>query len=320
MLRRMHFLLGIVPVVLLLAIASVSYADGIDAAPYLRIGAGARSLGMGRAYTAVADDATANVWNAAGLSEVEDWSFTFYTAKLNFDTKHNFLSIAKDVGENGALAFSWTNYGVGAIEEWVTGAEDKPVSLFDYSSNAYTIGYGHSLDKYSLGGGFELISRGDSLEGGLGSSSKTGFGGLDLGALIYAFKDEASGQDTVRGAISLRNLLGKVDGDTIPALLNLGVSFKVLQRHEAIVSVELEHEFVDLPESTTSIRLGAEYWLGGVLAFRAGGNHTGDRRSLYAGFGARVASVQLDYAFKPSDDTINQLDGNAHFVSLSYSY
>ncbi len=320
MLRRTHFLLGIVPVVLLLGLASVSLGDGIDAAPYLRLGAGARSLGMGRAYTAVADDATASVWNVAGLSNVQDWSFTFYTAKLNLDTRHNFLSIAKDVGDAGALAVSWTNYGVAGIEQWVTGDEEAPVSLFDYSSNVFSVGYGHALEDLSIGGGFKIISRGDSLDGGLGSSGSTGFGGLDLGAILYAFEDPESGQDTVRTALSLRNLLGGVGGDSIPVLLNLGVSFKVLKRHEALVSFEIEHEFVDLPESTTSIRLGVEYWLGGVLAIRAGGNHTGDRRSLYAGFGARVAGVQLDYAFRPGDDTLHQLDKNAHYVSLSYSY
>ena len=51
---------------LLLALALGSFAaedDIINAAPYLRTGAGARPLAMGGASTAVADDATATVWN-----------------------------------------------------------------------------------------------------------------------------------------------------------------------------------------------------------------------------------------------------------------
>ena len=35
------------------------------------IGAGARALGMGGAFTAVADDATANTWNPAGMAQLE---------------------------------------------------------------------------------------------------------------------------------------------------------------------------------------------------------------------------------------------------------
>jgi hypothetical protein len=59
---------------LLLALALGSFAaedDIINAAPYLRTGAGARPLAMGGASTAVADDATATVWNIAGLSKVK---------------------------------------------------------------------------------------------------------------------------------------------------------------------------------------------------------------------------------------------------------
>jgi hypothetical protein len=37
-------------------------------APYLRVGAGARALGMGSAFTGVANDATAAYWNPAGLT------------------------------------------------------------------------------------------------------------------------------------------------------------------------------------------------------------------------------------------------------------
>jgi hypothetical protein len=85
-------------------------------------------------------------------------------------------------------------------------------------------------------------------------------------------------------------------------------------------ALDLEHEMVNLPESTTGIRLGAEYWLKNVLAIRAGGKHTGDRRSIFGGFGVKVAGLQIDYAFKPTDDTIYQLDGSSHFVSLSYGY
>lgn len=41
-----------------------------DGSP-IPIGAGARALGMGGAFTAVADDATANTWNPAGMAQLE---------------------------------------------------------------------------------------------------------------------------------------------------------------------------------------------------------------------------------------------------------
>jgi hypothetical protein len=53
---------------LVLALASNSYADISNAAVlFLRIAPGARAAGMGEAFVAIADDATATHWNPAGL-------------------------------------------------------------------------------------------------------------------------------------------------------------------------------------------------------------------------------------------------------------
>jgi len=60
-----------------LAMASNSYADVSNAAVlFLRIAAGSRAAGMGEAYVAVADDASATHWNPAGLGNYplySDW-------------------------------------------------------------------------------------------------------------------------------------------------------------------------------------------------------------------------------------------------------
>ena len=54
-------------VIMLLSMVSISFGDGgVDAAPYLRVGVGARSLGMGNAFIAIADDATSGILNPAG--------------------------------------------------------------------------------------------------------------------------------------------------------------------------------------------------------------------------------------------------------------
>ena len=41
---------------------------GTKACNFLTIGIGARAVGMGEAYTALADDADATAWNPAGLA------------------------------------------------------------------------------------------------------------------------------------------------------------------------------------------------------------------------------------------------------------
>jgi hypothetical protein len=56
----------------LMLVTGVSFADqeGTTTATFLRMGQGARSEGMGGAFTAVADDAYATYWNPAGLAQI----------------------------------------------------------------------------------------------------------------------------------------------------------------------------------------------------------------------------------------------------------
>ena len=57
----------------LLAFTPVCFANAVDAAPYLRLGAGAASIGVGGAVTATVDDATATVWEPGRLRFREEY-------------------------------------------------------------------------------------------------------------------------------------------------------------------------------------------------------------------------------------------------------
>ena len=77
---------------------SPALAQGSAGQPgeFLRFGVGARALGMGRAYTALADNANAIYWNPAGLYNVirEGVSFSVMYAKLFEATRYNFAAVA----------------------------------------------------------------------------------------------------------------------------------------------------------------------------------------------------------------------------------
>jgi hypothetical protein len=248
------------------------------------------------------------VLNPAGLSRVkDDFCFTLYTAKMSYDRKHNFIGAAKKVG-TASIGLGWTNAGVDDIDQRSEADEFK--GRFGSYEHAIALSFGYGVENVGFGAAAKILMQGVDLEG---YERTTGFGGIDIGVLASSFSD------TVHCGLAVKNLGGKVGDATVPIKLDVGVAFKLLKKHEATFAVDFEHEIVEVPESSTSIRLGAEYWLREVLAFRAGGQHSGDRRSLFVGFGVKVAGLQLDYAFKPTDDAEHQLDDNSHFVSLSYA-
>ena len=75
------------------AVASSSNRLG----PYLRMGTGARALGMGGAFVGVADDASATYWNPAGLAWTNGWELTgMYTAGMNVDRSYNYVAFSRN--------------------------------------------------------------------------------------------------------------------------------------------------------------------------------------------------------------------------------
>ena len=104
----------------LIALCVFSFAsDGGagQAGAYLKMGVGARALGMGGAFVAVSDDATASYWNPAGLAKLQKDQASFMHAKLKLDRNFDFINYVKKQGENQAIAFSVIRFGVDNIPE-----------------------------------------------------------------------------------------------------------------------------------------------------------------------------------------------------------
>src|SRR5690242_8033218 len=84
--------------------AGSSYGQASD---IFNIGAGARSMGMGSAFTALADDASAPYFNPAGLAFQDEHQLMLMHAPLFLNSNYNYLSSAHPFGDKwGAVAIS----------------------------------------------------------------------------------------------------------------------------------------------------------------------------------------------------------------------
>jgi len=87
---------------------------------FLRYGVGPRALGMGHAFTGLADDASTIYWNPAGLMNVERKQFTSMYSNLYIDSRYSFLALALPrtlIGPENGLGIAWVNLSMSDFEE-----------------------------------------------------------------------------------------------------------------------------------------------------------------------------------------------------------
>ncbi len=121
----------------MLMLFGVSAANAQNyAAPFLRMGVGARAMAMGTAQTAVAKDATAAYWNPAALHWLHKFEVALmYTGGLEADRNYNYIGASLCAEKIGTFGLSWLNAGITGIGQYdETGAK---TGSFDVGENAF---------------------------------------------------------------------------------------------------------------------------------------------------------------------------------------
>ncbi len=115
--RALHLL-----VLLIVIVASVKvHAQDLYAGEFLQIPVGSRALGMGGAYTAIANDESAFHWNPAGVALIPDQLIGFmYSAE--YGTPGNSLADFYQLGftypmKDITLALNWVRLSVGDLNQ-----------------------------------------------------------------------------------------------------------------------------------------------------------------------------------------------------------
>jgi len=310
------------------------------AGEFLRIGVGARALGMGSAFVGLADDGTAAYWNPAGLATLQHREATaMHAEQFGSIVKYDFLSYAMPIGDPGkarqSLGFSFVRLGVDDIpdtrgleilDENKNGKFDYPEdrlvvdeSRFIFNSDndvALLISYAREVRPgLSVGGNFKMIRQwlGDSLR-------SNGFG-LDAGVLWVGPKGWSAGAK-LSDATTTRILWNTGTNEFIAPSLRIGGA-KTRdfgnRRHVVTAALDVQIGFSDerlssqahLGGVTFEFHPGIEYWIERRVALRAGM----EARNFSAGGGIRVRRFGMDYAYLDHRD----LD-SSHRVSLSYAF
>ncbi|HNW44004.1 MAG TPA: PorV/PorQ family protein [Elusimicrobiales bacterium] len=302
--------------VFLLAQGARLYAAESSSAQFLNLGFGARALGMGEAFTAVADDVSALYYNPAGLAGEAGGrtEMAFSHAWHVQDTSISQVGLVRR-----PYAYAVTYFSAGQLE----GRNDLGVANGNFTANdaALAASRGFTLGPLQAGVSGRFISQ------RIKSSGATSLA-ADLGVL-YRFE----GTPYSAGA-ALVNLGTKVTfkDESYPLPMKLRAGAAAAFKAQKLL-LALDTEFPN--DAPALLRLGAEYRGIEPLAFRLGYRTTTGRQSdailgsgfgdsssgvsgmygFFAGFGFKYADFNLDYALLPYGDL-----GSAHRFSLGVSF
>lgn len=113
---------------------------GVTGAEFLKTGAGARALGMGEAFTAVAEGAEGIYYNPAGLASLRRPSFHYSRTELLRFFHHDFAAYAHPIG-HGALGVAFTRMSQDSLP--LVTNQNATIGKFSPHSEAVTLGYAH---------------------------------------------------------------------------------------------------------------------------------------------------------------------------------
>lgn len=268
-------------------------------ADFLKIDSGARSQGMGGAFTAMADDVNALTWNPAGIALMKQPEVGYLRMIYLSDIGYNFGGVALPLqagDDTFALGGAVVNLGSPSFDS--TLGLQPAVSAGD---NAFSLTFAYrAKDIIAFGLTGKAILR------NLAGYNATAFGG-DAGVLFTPTPQ-------FRIGLGLFNLGTTVqfisEADPLPLIGRFGLAYKFIDDPHASLAVALDNDY-DLNASMYSGAVGAEFWLDHVFALRAG--YTGDAYQQHwtAGTGFSLDAFEMDYAYSPLGTL-----GDTHRISL----
>jgi hypothetical protein len=157
---------------------------GGQAGEFLRFGVGARALGMGRAFTSLADDASAVYWNPAGIGLLDQTGLAFMHSQLFLDTRYQFLGLMHPLSNavkskwNHTVGFGYIDLSAENFEE----VDDFNEVIGSFSTRDYAIMIPYSLNLMNTWGNFNFGIKPQLIRQTI-SGESGGTWGIDLGVV-----------------------------------------------------------------------------------------------------------------------------------------
>lgn len=283
---------------------------------FLKIGVGARAMGMGGAFVGVADDATALFWNAAGIARIESdkselsLNHASWPADLSFDQIGYVFHVKRIPGAFGLQVRALTMDPMVETTAYQPDPDIGTGNEFDAGMMTAGLTYARSFtDKFSAGVTTNFVHM------GLAEFTQQTVA-FDVGTLYDV------GTLGMRIGMAISNIGSNVKfierEARIPAIFRVGTSATLFQSadQKMIGSFEFSHP----PDNSERLNVGAEYAFRKYVFLRGGYNINYDAEGLAAGAGFHfpvsvAGRADLDYSYTDMMEL-----GGSHRFSLRFVF
>lgn len=259
---------------------------GTTAAQFLKIGAGARPIAMGGAYTALSEDILSIYWNPAGLARIVGaGEATFNHAEWLADTQYDFAAFSLNAGNVGSFGFQVISFRT--PEEIVRTVKNPNGTGQVWDANSISIGvtYAKNLtDRFSIGftgkfvqeSLFNETARGAAFD--IGVLYNTPFTNVTLGAAITNFgtKMKLDGRDIFfnedplpeQGSVDQVPSKFRTESFDMPLSFRFGLAWTLIQNDN--ITLVAASDGAQPNDNTEFVNSGFELGIKNTFFFRGG--------------------------------------------------
>lgn len=281
---------------------------GTSALVFLKMDPGARSSGMGGAFSAIADDPTAVFFNPAGLTQIDRPSIVFSRVNWIMDTYLSMMSSILPAGNYGSFGFALLSFNSGEIDETTIYNPDGTGRSFEVNDYLLLVTYARQLtDRLSVGMNVKLANekilheQARALALDFGSLFLTGFLNSKLALVLSNFGSTAKfqGRDLLVEIAQGEEAYLRTYEWNLPLLFRAALAGNFTYH---LIDGTWSVEMVDSRDAPPRLNLGIELKPFKYFALRGGYKYGYDSGGLSFGTGLKISlkgfkSVSVDYSY-----------------------
>jgi long-subunit fatty acid transport protein len=310
---------------------------GTSAGQFLKLGLGARAIGMGGAYSTMEGDINSIYWNPAGIARIENRAASFSHVDWFMDVNYDFAAFATQMQDFGTVGVS---AAVLSMDDMPVRTVEEPLGTGEYFSAGsimVALSYARNLtDNFSIGFNAKYVREYIWNESASGFAFDIGtiysipiLNGFRIGANISNFgsKMKLQGRDLMlittvgSGLGNIINTDYEVDEYDLPLTMRIGVAADPLKMDEHKITVAIDA--VHPNDNKEYVNAGAEYSWNNIVFLR-GGYKTlfmkDSEEGLTFGFGLKYRVMEtlklaVDYAYQD----FNRMK-NVHYFTVGVEF